>query len=52
MIGTYVRQVFSDVLVDAAWDALEFDPTVRGQFYDGPMKDLGKGAAAPPSISA
>ncbi len=33
MLATYVMQNFNEEIVRAAWEALDVDPTVRGQFY-------------------
>jgi len=32
MLATYVMQNFDEGIVRAAWEALDVDPTVRGQF--------------------
>ncbi len=33
MLATYVMQDFNEEIARAAWEALDIDPTVRGQFY-------------------
>jgi len=33
MLATYVMQNFNEDIARAAWEALDIDPTVRGQFY-------------------
>lgn len=37
MLATYVKEHFDEALAMAAWTSLDFDPTVRGQFYQGPL---------------
>ena len=36
MLATYVKEHFEEAIAMAAWDSLDYDPTVRGQFYQGP----------------
>lgn len=33
MLATYVMQKFDEGIARAAWEALDVDPTARGQFY-------------------
>ncbi|KAL9627830.1 MAG: hypothetical protein Q9164_007478 [Protoblastenia rupestris] len=37
MLATYVKDHFPEAIAMSAWDALDFDPTARGQFYKGPL---------------
>lgn len=39
MLATYVKEHFEEAIAMAAWDALDFDPTARGQFYKGPLSN-------------
>lgn len=37
MLVTYVKEHFPKAIAMAAWDALDSDPTARGQFYKDPL---------------
>lgn len=47
MVATYVKEHFPEAIAMAAWDALNFDPAARGQFYKGPLSEWLDSAGKP-----
>ena len=39
MMATFVKETLPDPIVKNACDSLDFDPSVRGQYYTGEVVD-------------